>query len=815
MRRPLLIVAICLCVGIIFADRVQINPAYLFVAAYFFLLLAMIWAKARPWLVAPAVFFVGAVILTLNQRVLSPDDLRAIIGEEAGEISLRGQIIEAPYQRYSEHDHTSTWRTLTQLEVQFIRSKDSEEWSPATGTILVSTRDILPESFCAGRHAEVSGVIRRPKSALAPGLFDYREYLRRLGIHYQLFASSAKDWSLLTTSTTLPISERFNAWAKRTLALGLSEEDENLRLLWAMTLGWKTALSGEVSEPFMRSGTMHVFAISGLHIALIAGILVATLKMAGLRRPVCAWIVIPIIWAYTGITGWQASAIRSTIMSTVIILGWSLRRPSDLLNSLAVAAILILVWDPQQLFQASFQLSFCVVLSLALFTPVFERYFQKRLAPDSFLPRQLRPKWQRWLHWPVRFITSSFGVSLAAWLGSAPLIAYYFHLFTPISLVANIIVVPLSSAALVCNVASIAIGWFLPPAAELLNNSAWLWMDLMVRISQWAADVKVGVLPITAPNLSTFVLYYLLLAGVITGWLWQRRKWIWSCAAIAPAFVIWAGIKLHERSLTVLTVLPLEGGSAVHIKLPNAGEDWLIDCGGEQAARWTTKPFLQAQGLSSLSHFILTHGDVRHVGAAELIHRLFPPGSTYVSPLRFRSRPYQAVLQALESNHIAVTKISDGDKVGAWQVLHPASTDKFSHADDGAMVLFGEVYGKGILLLADLSKVGQNALLNRHPGLRADIVVTGLPSFGEPVMDGFLDVVRPELIIVTDAEYPAKERASPALKARLARRKTKVIYSSESGAVTLSFGKTEWRCESSWPLRLESPKTHAEILARY
>src|SRR5258705_6394528 len=119
-------------------------------------------------------------------------------------------------------------------------------------------------------------------------------------------------------------SDRFQFWAKQTLARGLPTEDEDLRLLWAMTLGWQTALTAEVSEPFMRSGTMHIFAISGLHIALIAGVFLALFRALNIPRAICGATVIPIIWFYTMATGWQASAIRSTVMMTVIILGWSL-----------------------------------------------------------------------------------------------------------------------------------------------------------------------------------------------------------------------------------------------------------------------------------------------------------------------------------------------------------------------------------------------------------------------------------------------------------------------------------------------------------
>src|SRR5439155_20797297 len=157
-------------------------------------------------------------------------------------------------------------------------------------------------------------------------------------------------------------------------------------------------------------------------------------RVLQVRRGWCGCLVLPLIWAYTGVTGWQASAIRSTVMMTIVIAGWSLRRPSDLLNSLAAAGLIILVWDPQQLFQASFQLSFFVVLSIALLLPPLEKVRQRLLQTDPFLPPELRPRWRRWLDGPVRFVTTSIATSLAAWVGSLPLIAYYLHLFTPTSL---------------------------------------------------------------------------------------------------------------------------------------------------------------------------------------------------------------------------------------------------------------------------------------------------------------------------------------------------------------------------------------------
>jgi ComEC/Rec2-related protein len=589
------------------------------------------------------------------------------------------------------------------------------------------------------------------------------------------------------------------------LALGLPQEDEPLRLLWAMTLGWKTALSGEVSEPFMRSGTMHIFAISGLHIALIAGILVSLLRVMRCPRQICGLLVIPSLWLYTAATGWQASAIRSTIMMSVIICGWALHRPSDLLNSLAAAGLIILVWDPQQLFQASFQLSFSVVLSLALFMPVLEAIRRRLTQADPLLPEELWPRWRRWLGRPLQYVSTGVTTSLAAWLGSIPLVACYFHLFTPVSLLANLLVVPLSSAALASNLATLVIGPWLSPAAELFNHSAWFLMKLMVEISVWASSVPGGAFHTASPRPLGLMLYYALLLSLMSGWLARARLRPWLLGGLAALALGWVVDRLHYRAATRLTILPLNGGSAIYFNAPGRTRDWLLDCGNQMAAELVTKPFLQALGVNRLPRLLLSHGDLRHVGGTELIVETFAVEKVCFSPARFRSQVYRELQQKFQNAQGQSPLLERGQKFDAWTVLHPDRSDRFPQADDNALVLAGEWHGVRLLLLSDLGQAGQNVLLQRHPQLRADMVISGLPGQAEPLADGLLDALRAKMILITDADYPATERASPALRERLARRNAPVIYTRESGTVTIELRPGRWWLQSGNGVKINGP----------
>jgi hypothetical protein len=148
-----------------------------------------------------------------------------------------------------------------------------ENWQPALGEIIVSTPNRrLPENFLPDNPSKFPASSRGPPPPLAEGLFDYRDYLQTRGIYYQLKTESTNDWQIArTTIFPPPLTDRFLNWSKQTLALGLPVEDEPLALLWAMTLGWRTAFTGDISDPFLRAGTMHLFAIDGLRIALISG----------------------------------------------------------------------------------------------------------------------------------------------------------------------------------------------------------------------------------------------------------------------------------------------------------------------------------------------------------------------------------------------------------------------------------------------------------------------------------------------------------------------------------------------------------------
>ena len=491
-------------------------------------------------------------------------------------------------------------------------------------------------------------------------------------------------------------------------------------------------------------------------------------------------------------------------MLSVVIIGWVLRRPSDLINSLFAAALIILVWEPRQLFQAGFQLSFFVVLCIILILPALRELGRRLTAPDPLLPEELRPRWRKILRVPAEFLGDLSLTSFAAWIGSLPLVAYYFHIVTPVSTPANVLAVPLCALVLISNLASLLLAAWFPVAAELFNHAGWFLMECIRVSSHWFARWPGAYFYVPAPAPFTTGLYYAILLAVLTGWMFQPRLRAWKVAALVIGVCIWGWQYWQTCSVTRLTVLPVNGGMAIHFDAPGSANDLLVDCGTTNSVQSVTKPFLRAQGVNRLPALLLTHGDLRHVGGAELVASLFSVKKLCVSPVRFRSPVYRQILKHYGATPEKLRTVSRNDRVGLWTVLHPDPGDRFPQADDNPLVLSAVIGGQRILLLSDLGRPGQDALLERTPDLRADIVVTGLPVQPEALGDALLDAIQPRLIIVADSDFPAAERASPKLHERLARRRVPVIYTRTAGAVTIEWRNHDWELRTMSGIRISS-----------
>jgi competence protein ComEC len=788
MKRPLLPVACLLMGGILCGELARPSLALLFGTAFATVVAALAWSRGRPWLLVLLLVLAGWTDASWHSAILSPRDLRLQLGERPQFVTLRGAIHAPPSQRIFEREQRAFWHSSAIIEVEAILLNDV--WQPGVGRVVAGSPGILPTNIFEGQRVEVAGTIQPPHGPAAEGMFNPRAFYSREDVFFQLETGGPGDWKSLDEQ--LPLSERFRQWARRTLALGLPEEDEPLRLTWTLLLDWKAPLTGSVEEPFMRAGTYHIFAVDGLRIGLVAAIGLGLLRLLQLPRALCGALVLPALWFYAGLTGWPASAVRAAIMASVVILGWACRRPVDLINSLFAAGIMVLLWDPAQLFQPGFQLSFLVVLCIGVILPRVQRMLRGWLFKgDPFLPDTLRTRWPDFLYSATVYSVDVFAVSVAAWIGSIPLAAYYFHLFTPVSVLSNCVVVPATALALMSGMGSLLTGAWLPGLAGLFNNATWVLMKFIIWFSGCAAQWPAGNCNVAAPSVGACVYYYIVLLLVVTGWIFRaRHKWALMAVLLAiglGGIAQWASTLRNAR----LDILPANGVPVILAAGPGWNNSILVDCGNEDSVRDLVKPFLCAQGVNRLATLSLAVARLEYFGGAQMILTNFSVAAISTGAPRERSTAFGSLITELRENH-ALRAVKDGDSIAGWAVLHPGQSDQFAQADDNAVVLRREFNGHSILLLPALGRDGQEALMRRHPGLRAEFVIAGLPARDEPCCDPLLELLQPRLILIADAKFPATRRAPEKLRERLARRGSHVIYGRDHGALTLEFVPGGW-----------------------
>jgi len=810
MQRPLLIPALCVAAGIGFAERApwDFGVVSLSVALVG---LAMAGLSARGFAagIGLALFGAGALAYQATQWPLSPDDVRCRI-DAHGELGrVRGILAETPSVRLSERKGQWVERTLVRLQVTGWCPQGGA-WESASGQMMVSSQGVPDRRFFRGQSVEISGLVSTPPGPVAPGLFNYATFLRRQGMGLQLRCDAPGDWGLGPGATdAVPWSERFLEWARRRLARGLPE-DGATRLIWAMALGWRTGLAGDIDDGFMRSGTLHVFAISGLHIALIAVLLVQAFRVLGWSRALCGGLSLPLIWFYVAATGWQPSAVRSAVMTSVVVGTWMLERPGDLLNSLSLAALLILIAEPGQLFQAGFLLSFLVVAALAVFPSRWEAWWleHRPWRPDALLPPSQWSRTRRVWEWAERGLCRGCVTGLAALVASWPMSVECFHLVSVISVVANLIVVPLSSLVLIANALSMG----LPVGTELWNAAAWVGMHGMMAASRACEAIPGGWWSAASPGAWVWIPYALLWVVAATGWLdTQRRRRLWWGGA-----AVWLVLLLGARHIgePAATVTVFRSGEAVWIDRPGSAGDLLLDTGDAATAKAVVLPWLQSQGVDRVPTLALSHGDVRHVGGVPVVMTNAAPRRLVLPVGRVRSPSFRGVDGLAASNGVPFQRVRRGDAVAAIPVLHPDESDAFSRADDGALVLSLEAAGWRILLAPDLGPEGQRALIQRGgASLAADVIITGIPASGEAASEALLAQVNPRLLVVATGDRPATERSSPALRKRLRERlRDQLQGRPETTLWTERVGALQLRC---WDNRLEVRDSVGELRWRF
>ena len=227
------------------------------------------------------------------------------------------------------------------------------------------------------------------------------------------------------------------------IVAGLDGGSASAALIRGLVLGDRSSGDLELYGAFRKSGTMHVFAVSGLHVGLVGVLAWMLMRVFRVPRTWGLWAVLVIMWSYAFVTGLRPPALRACFMASIFLIGFAVKRQPSLANSLLASIPVVLLLDSFQLQQAGFQLSYVVVAMIILVAPRLYRRVEFLVEGDPFLPRQLFTRRQQWMQTGRQKVIGLLVVSLAAWLGSVPLIAFHFGIVTPAAVLASMVLIPI------------------------------------------------------------------------------------------------------------------------------------------------------------------------------------------------------------------------------------------------------------------------------------------------------------------------------------------------------------------------------------
>jgi competence protein ComEC len=328
-----------------------------------------------------------------------------------------------------------------------------------------------------GSRIKATGVLTPISYEVEPDSFE--GYLKDTGIHYRFERISALELAR-PPSHFGQFCHRMNLRFQEYLSLGAPDGKNLDGIYTAMLLGRKAELSDEQSDRFRMTGTMHFFAISGLHIGVIATVIAQFLILIRIPRKVSPFIGLPLLYLYVEITGASPSAVRAFLMALFFWASFAFVRQRSPLAALAASAVFVLIFQPSQLWSIGFQLSYTVVLSILLFgLPLYETASEK-LAPFRYLPKANWAPSQHLYAWIQDALLLLFAISFSAWLASAPLSAAFFGYLSPGAILLNMLLVNLAAVAITTGVVSLSLALVgLGSVAGFINHAAWISIQMM------------------------------------------------------------------------------------------------------------------------------------------------------------------------------------------------------------------------------------------------------------------------------------------------------------------------------------------------
>lgn len=722
-------------------------------------------------------FLLGTIFYALCAHPLSKAHL-ANLGEGflQDPVVVEGTICSPPERLSLSEEETQRVRLTLDQVILFA----GEGAAAMEGRIRMTLKEPEQE-FLYGERIRLPVQLRRPRGLLNPGGFCLPRYLLSEGIYLEgRVKPKEKIFRFGRVGGSRALNFLYDLRRKMLRQMEAHVKAPYCGVLQGITLGERAFLDKDVQEAFVRSGTYHILAISGLNVSMVAAILYFLLRL--LRIPLRLRAGLTIIWVilYAFLAGGSPSVVRAALMTSLFLGALILEREVDLTNTLALAALLILLWNPLHLLEAGFQLTFAATLGILLLVQAL---------PASPLPR------------PLRWLLNSLGLSVAATLATFPILAHHFHRASLIGVLANLPIVPLSGVITAVGLIYAFLSLFLSWGLHWLAQSLQILIALMVRLAYLFSHLPGASFPLYGPSLAMILFYY---GALLSAWHWPKARWA-KIASLSGLFLLSSLISAkfyltqHQSDLRV-TFLDVGQGDCALLELP-AGKAILIDGGGSRqgdfdVGKQVVAPYLLHRWVGKLDCVVLSHPHPDHLRGLMEILREFKVKEAWEGKGAPDLPLYLEFRRCLQERGIPLRSYAAGKSLNDpplhLAVLHPSRPylkasprGAFSDENNNSLVLrisYGRIR---FLFPGDIEAEAETRILERRTYPASEVIK--IPHHGGKTSStaGFIRTVHPTYAIASAGASNPFRHPSPEIVKRYEAMGVKVLQTMRDGAILM------------------------------
>ena len=513
-----------------------------------------------------------------------------------GEIYLTANIVTDPVHKTDAYGRAAV--TFTAEAVSIGKAQSS-----ARGLVNVTSYDEKDAALEYGDYILIKGNTSRLR---AP-------YLARRGIYSAVTVNKSGFISVIKKGSGSCFTRNIFRF-KNKLRILIREHLPGAEgdVLTGVLLGERSAIENDLKGRFVQTGTVHILAISGLHVGIIAAIFILMSRFFYVPVRV-TYIVVPfLLIAYAVLTGANTPVTRATLMASSVLIGRAFNRKVDILNCLGLAGIFLLLINPKMLFDAGFQLSFATVISIIALAPGLETVlgcdFEKNRVID--------------------YLKRSIAVSLAAWFGIIPIVAYHFNMISPVCILANIPAVFLLSLIVASGLVFLSAGLTAPFLAHFFAGAVEFFIAALIKAVTVFSNMPFAFFRTHPWNTAEIISFYIALAAMgLTLYKKNIRKYHAAIALLVFLNIsVWGGVLRCTKYDVRCTVLDVAHGDAIMLEFAD-GSCALIDAGkkirGLDMGERVIAPYLLSRRIKRIDAVFTTHNDNDHAGGMDYIIKNF------------------------------------------------------------------------------------------------------------------------------------------------------------------------------------------------